>query len=317
MAVYTKLTRDQVSALSARYALGPCQELIEVAKGSVNTNYLVTFEKGARFLRVYEDQETTGVAYEWALLSHLVSHGLETPLPDLAHGPGVVRLAGKPTALFPVVPGDESCQPNVSEARAATVGRYLARVHLAVADFGWRRPARFGFDRVRERLVQIRASGKRELLAAADAAERGLDAAEDLPPLPTGAIHGDLFRDNVRFEGDVIAGALDWESAADGAFAYDLAITALAWTFGSALDPALLRAMVRGYEAVRPLGEDETRSFSALARAAAARFTITRITDFELRAATGPRVEKDYRRFLMRLETVTELGDAFIRLARE
>ena len=38
--------------------------------------------------------------------------------------------------------------------------------------------------------------------------------------------------------------------------------------------------------------------------AAAARFTVTRITDFHLREGVGERVHKDYRRFLARLEAL-------------
>jgi Ser/Thr protein kinase RdoA (MazF antagonist) len=34
-----------------------------------------------------------------------------------------------------------------------------------------------------------------------------------LAGVPAGVIHGDLFRDNVRFDGDSIVCALDWESA--------------------------------------------------------------------------------------------------------
>ena len=95
-----------------------------------------------------------------------------------------------------------------------------------------------------------------------------VDAAWD-PGLPGGVIHGDLFRDNLRWEGDAVVGVLDWESASDGLWVYDLAVTQLAWCYGDALSEPLLRAMERGYASVRPL-EPAERRFLRIARLAAA-----------------------------------------------
>jgi homoserine kinase type II len=68
--------------------------------------------------------------------------------------------------------------------------------------------------------------------------------------------------------------------------------------------------MRNGYERVRPLGERELRGLLAEGSFAALRFTITRITDYALREnAAGPRVVKDWQRFLMRFEKLQELGE--------
>jgi homoserine kinase type II len=76
--------------------------------------------------------------------------------------------------------------------------------------------------------------------------------------LPRALIHGDLFRDNVLWNGAEIAALLDFESASDGVLAYDLMVTVLAWCFGDALDVSLARAMVAGYAEVRALSRAET-----------------------------------------------------------
>jgi hypothetical protein len=47
---------------------------------------------------------------------------------------------------------------------------------------------------------------------------------------------------------------------------------------------------------------------------AALRFTITRITDYAMRTdAAGPRVVKDWRRFMRRFDELRELGSAGLR----
>jgi homoserine kinase type II len=67
--------------------------------------------------------------------------------------------------------------------------------------------------------------------------------------------------------------------------------------------------MRQGYESIRPLSDVERRGLWSEGRFAALRFTITRITDYALRAhAEGPRVVKDWRRFRMRFEKLQQIG---------
>jgi homoserine kinase type II len=129
------------------------------------------------------------------------------------------------------------------------------------------------------------------------------DRARD-PTLPAGLVHGDLFRDNVLWNGASLAALLDFESAHRGALAYDLAVCTLAWCYGDAFDDRLSRALVAGYETVRPLSEAEHRALPAEMRFAAVRFAITRITDYAMRPPEG-RVMKDWKRFLARLDALT------------
>src|ERR1700693_4136207 len=95
---------------------------------------------------------------------------------------------------------------------------------------------------------------------------------------PRGAIHGDLFCDNVLFDGERVSGIIDFGFAATDALAYDLAIAVNDWCTvpeganSGALDPLLSGAMVAGYENVRPLTNEERTLWSVLLRAAALRF---------------------------------------------
>ena len=228
--------------------------------------------------------------------------------------PGEIRVEGKPTALFERIGGQESCQARVSASRAQKVGRALARCHLAGANFPWERESRFGHHEVEMRLARIEAAGRPELAELLPRLKkRLLRVAQAWPTtLPSGLIHGDLFRDNVRWEEDEIVGLLDWESASHGFYAFDLAVTLLAWCHGDVFDWTLAQELVSGYGAVRPLQEAEWAALRTLVIGAALRFTVTRITDFHLRPS-GVSTKKDYRRFLERLAAFEAVSDEQLR----
>ena len=99
---------------------------------------------------------------------------------------------------------------------------------------------------------------------------------------------------------------------ATGNPAFDLMVTLLAWCFGDALEQPLAHALLDGYRAAAPLDKALLSQCYDEARAAAVRFAITRITDYELRPQ-GTVVYKDYRRFMRRLAAVEAIGaDSFV-----
>ena len=106
--------------------------------------------------------------------------------------------------------------------------------------------------------------------------------------MPRGAIHGDLFCDNVLFVGNRVSGIIDFGFAATDFLAYDLAITVNDWCIvkdgadAGALVPELVAALVGAYDGVRPLTADERGQWPALLRAAALRFWLSRLYDLHL-----------------------------------
>jgi len=312
VAIYTPLSLEDADRITRSHSLGGALEVTGILAGSVNSNYFVTSESRQVFVRIYEEQDVEGVRFEWALLTHLREAGL--PVPERVSGAeaGAVRVDGKPTAVFELVGGHEVCQKMVNPSRAHAVGAVMARTHVAVGSFGLSGEGRFGRADVRRRLEGIAKLGRPELSEAVATLEASLDHVDAKWPetLPSGVIHGDLFRDNVRWVDDAdpskIACVLDWESAEPEAFVYDLAVSILAWCYGDRLERDCLDAMVAGYESVRPMGDAERAALPLALQAAAARFTVTRITDFHLRES-GDQVKKDWRRFYERLLAVQRL----------
>ncbi len=219
---------------------------------------------------------------------------------------GVRELAGRPAALFPWVDGTLRCQRSVSVDDARTVGRALAELHV-VGEHIDASEGRFHPTALRARLDGVPVGDATFPTARLRRTLDDLEARRDAS-VPRGLVHGDLFRDNVLWDGATLVALLDFESASAGPFIYDLAVTLLAWCYGESFSQDLARSLVRGYESVRALDEAERKSFHVEACLAALRFTITRITDYAMRPDGGARVMKDWRRFLARLDALEAMG---------
>jgi homoserine kinase type II len=315
MAVLTNVTDDDVRRVLSAYGAGATAALRRVegiAGGSVNSNFALQLESGRLFLRLYEERDRTGAEGETAMLDRLARAGVPTPAPlRRVDGAFVSVVRGKPAAIFPWRDGRMRCQKGVTPDDARQVGEALARVHLAgadeVCDAG-----RFRLTDLVGRLDRVEASGDARFAAVAPRLRAALAQvhAERDPSLTRGLTHGDLFRDNVVWDSDGgIAALLDFESACEGTYAYDLMVTVLAWCVGDDLEASLAAPMIAGYERVRPLAPGEKRALGVEARFAALRFTVTRITDYAMRPeGPGPRIVKDWSRFMKRFETLEALG---------
>jgi Ser/Thr protein kinase RdoA (MazF antagonist) len=181
-------------------------------------------------------------------------------------------------------------------------------VHLTTPHVARPSEGRFRIVDLRGRLDRVEREGHqayfsdiakiRERLAHYESARTQLAA-------PRGVIHSDLFRDNVLWDGrGELLALLDFESACDGAFAYDVMVTLCAWCYTTRFELELVEAFLRGYHAVRPIAPDEVPALKVEGAVGCLRFATTRITDFSLRAPPGQPPVRDYRRFLQRLEAL-------------
>ncbi|MGH7272545.1 MAG: homoserine kinase [Polyangiaceae bacterium] len=330
MAVHTTISEDDARGVLGAYRLGPLRAIEGIVAGSVNSNFALEVEDapgtGSRrrlFLRVYEEQARAGAEHETSMLDRLAAAGVPTPAPlRRLDGSHVSSVHGKPAALFPWRPGTMRCQASVTQTDALRIWAALARVHVAGAG---EEPylGRFELRDLEARLDRIEAQGGGGFPAIAASLWDALRKAhaDRSPGLPRGLIHGDLFRDQVLWgEGGEISALLDFESACDGTFAYDLMVTVLAWCVGNDLDANLAAAVCEGYLGVRSLSDAERDGLAAEGSFAALRFAITRITDFAMRGLSANDTAqrspaRDWRRFMMRFNTLQRMGAEGVRRA--
>lgn len=325
MAVYTHLSADDFTTLIAKYDVGELVAAKGIAEGVSNSNWLIetTGSGGAlhmsgqpqtRFiLTMYERRIDLGdLPFFLGLLDHLSAKG--RPVPRTIHdraGNASRLLDGKAVALIEFLPGVSIDHP--SEAQAHAVGKALAGIHLASADFPATRnndlrPADWQslFDQCSPRLGEINP-------ALPGAVERHMPGLLSNWPenLPRATIHGDLFPDNVLMLGNEVTGLIDFYFACTDIAAYDLAVTHAAWCFTNgegAFRPEIGAALMAGYETVRPLSDAERLALPLLAQGAAIRFAATRAFDWIDTPEDAMVERKDPMDFIRRLEFYAENG---------
>jgi homoserine kinase type II len=284
MAVYTEVSDDDLVRFIEGYALGALLSCKGIAEGVENTNYLVRTEKGPFILTLYEKRVNPDeLPFFLGLMEHLARNGLSCPTPVRdRHGVMLQELAGRPAALVTFLDGVWIRRPRVEHC--AAVGKALAELHLAGRGFAVRRENALGLAGWRP-LYERFAARADEVFGGVGALIDGeLAYLEANWPrgIPQGVIHADLFPDNVFFIGDRLSGLIDFYFACNDALAYDLAVCLNAWCFESDNSFNLTKgmAMLRAYDAARPLEPAERAALPLLARGSALRFLLTRAYDW-------------------------------------
>ncbi|MDX2157716.1 MAG: homoserine kinase [Hyphomicrobiaceae bacterium] len=305
MAVYTEVADDQLATFIASYGLGAVLSCKGIAEGVENTNYLVTAERGRFILTLYERRVNPAeLPFFLGLMEHLASRGLSCPTPVRdSEGRNLRELAGRPAALVTFLEGLWPRRPSADHCLA--VGAALARMHLAAADFRMTRRNGLGLDDWRPLYDRFKGAADEIRPGLGRSIERELAFLEGAWPrhLPAGIIHADLFPDNVFFLGDELSGLIDFYFACTDQLAYDVAICINAWGFEAdgAFNVTKGRALLKGYESVRPLSADERAALPILARGSALRFLLTRAYDWINTPPTALVKRKDPIEYLRRL----------------
>lgn len=254
-------------------------------------------------LTIFEKLTAAELPFYLNLMAHLADYGIPSarPLRNLS-GSLLGELKGKPAALVSFLPGKDV--EASGETHCAAVGAVLARLHLAGQSYRnhMENPRGLSWWRqVLPEIVEFVPAGEAQLLRD----EVDFQSAARPDALPRGAIHGDLFRDNVLFERARISGVIDFYFACTDSLLYDVAIAVNDWCIrgDGGLDEGLARALLESYAKARPYLEAETAAWPVLLRAAALRFWISRLYDFHLPRAGALTHAKDPAHFRRILES--------------
>ena len=307
MGVFTQLGVAELADVAATFDLGTVTAHETIAAGTINSNFLVETDRARWFVRVNEGKAEADVAWEARLVAALADGGVTTPPPVRANdGRPYAPLGAKFVSVFPWRGGHHLAPTAVTPALASRLGAALAQLHLTglALPADWRRTSIYDHDHLVARFAGFSASADPQLAHAIAILGDELAIAAAAAPIrqraTNGIIHGDLFRDNVLWDAGELTAILDFEQASGGSLVFDLGVCINDWCWTGAPDLDLVRALLTGYSSVRTLTDGDREALPIEVRAAAARFTITRVTDVYLARVSNP--EKDFRAFLARSE---------------
>ena len=141
MAVFTTVSREDLTHWLQSFDLGTLLGFEGIASGIENTNYFVDVERGRFVLTLFERLSAAELPFYLSLMKHLAHHDIACPdpVPDRS-GRLLSTLNRKPAALVTRLSGRAEMAPTA--AHCAVVGTTLARMHLAAVDYPGTQPNR-------------------------------------------------------------------------------------------------------------------------------------------------------------------------------
>jgi len=302
MAVFTPLEHAQLEHWLSEFDLGKLLCFEGIASGIENSNFFVDTTSGRFVLTLFERLSADQLPYYIDLMSHLSAQGVACPRPiPNRWGQRLGQLAGKPAALVSCLPGQANMHPDARHC--AAVGQQLALMHLAARGYAQHQANLRGLSWWKQVIPMLEpyvSAAQWHLLQDELNCQIRFHDSVMFADLPASAVHADLFRDNVLFDGETLGGMIDFYFAGDDTWIFDLAVTCNDWCTDASSGvwvKARLEALLDAYCSIRRPLDCEIEGWPLALRAAALRFWVSRLFDLHLPREAALLMPKDPMQF--------------------
>jgi homoserine kinase type II len=309
MAVYTKLSKDQLVNFFAKYSLGKIINYKEIKEGIENTNYFIQTDKGKYILTLYEKRvDKKDLPFFIGLMRNLFDKNFLSPEPIInKNGSYISEILEKKAAVVSFLDG--RAKKILSPEDCYQVGVNSAKLHLITRNLSGKRENKLSVNSWRQIYKKVKKDCSKIHKNLPSVIEKNLDEIEKNWPknIPSGIIHADLFPDNIFFKGKKLSGIIDYYFSCNDFYAFEIAICLNALCFDGnnanlSFNVTKAKKFIDGYSTIRKLTEQEKKSLKVLCQGAAIRFLLTRVFDY-LNLTEGAIVTvKDPIEYLKRLE---------------
>ena len=309
MAVYTKLSENNLKDFFSKYNLGKLLKFQGIQEGIENSNYFVKTDSGKFILTVYEKRvEEKDLPFFMGLMKNIFNENFPSPEPIInKNGNYITEIFGKKAAVVSFLEG--ASKKNLTPGNCHEVGIYTAKLHTITKNLNIKRTNRLSVNSWRLIYRKIQRDCSKIYPDLTKIIERNLEIIEDKWPknIPRGIIHADLFPDNIFFKGSKLTGIIDFYFSCYDFYAFEIAICLNALCFEGknenlSFNVTKAKKFIDGYSSIRKLTEEEKESLKILCHGAAMRFLLTRVFDY-LNLTEDALVKiKDPVEYLKRLE---------------
>ena len=289
MAVYTKLSKEDIIFILSDYQIGNLIEFQGIQDGIENTNYFIKTKKGKFILTIFENRvNLQDIPFFINLMKFLNQNNFISPEPlENKEGKILNKFKTKKFILVNFLEGKPKVKITHNDCyligdligNLQNKSRYcdlIRKNSLSLEDC--KKIFQDCKNSISENEINILRDGLYDLI------EDSLkDCLEKWPThLPKGIIHGDLFPDNVFFLNNKVSGVIDFYFSCVDIKIYEIAIVINAWCFDqhNTLNIEKVKNLIKGFTLHNNLTKDEIFSLNILAKGASLRFLITRLFDW-------------------------------------
>lgn len=287
MAVYTNLSESDINELLSMFGLSKLRNFQGASAGIENTTYFLFLADGLQLvLTLFETMTRDELPFYISLTRDLNAAGMPVPCPlQKLDGCSILEIADKPALLFPLVQGIHLDKPTPQEINQ--VGSTLAKIHLQCLAMPYERENPHGLKWMKQALAFTESTLSQDDKKLIEQQIQARSKLESLN-LPRALIHADLFRDNVLFRDEELAGIVDFYGAGTDCLILDLAIAVNDWCLNAEglVDDEKRTVFLRAYEHERRLSALERTHFVQALQLAATCFWLSRL-EGQIQASQG------------------------------
>jgi len=316
MAIYTKLSENNLKDFFFKYNLGELINYKGIQEGIENTNYFIKTSKGKFILTVYEKRvEEKDLPFFMSLMRNLFDANFPSPEPIInKNGNYITEIFEKKAAVVTFLDG--SAKKNLSPSDCHKVGIQAAKLHLITKNLAGKRENKLSVNSWRKIYKKVQKDCSKIHPNLAKTIEKSLGEIENNWPknIPSGIIHADLFPDNIFFKDGKLTGVIDFYFSCYDFYVFEIAICLNALCFEGqkenlSFNVTKAKKFIDGYSSIKKLTEEEKKFLKILCQGAAMRFLLTRVFDY-LNLTKGALVKiKDPIEYLKRLEFHNSVKD--------
>ena len=314
MAVYTKISKEDVSIINNNFNIEKILSFHGIKKGIENTNYLLKSKNKKYILTIFEKRVSKKeIPFFMELMDILNSSKISCPKPIKTNKKNyLIKLKNKSACIVSFLEGKDKKLLRTRDCLA--IGKSIARMHLITKKIKLNRKNSMGINNLEPLLNSIKFKSKETSNLKNFLKNNLKNIRKNWPKkLPKGIIHGDLFIDNIFFKKNKLSGIIDFYFAANDYFMYEIAICINALCFDNKkkkflMNKQKIKSLIKGYESIKKITLIEKNSLNTLCRGAAIRYLLTRLYDFSNTPKTALIKIKDPNEYYQKLLTHNNLN---------